>query len=195
MDQIDKAVLVLDNGGVIIYPTDTAYGIGSKADNNDAVKRVYKIKNRPHTQPVSVLVDSKDMALTYFDNPPDIVVRLMDEYWPGGLTIVYYKNKDTVSSIISGGTDTVGLRAPNHPVTLKIIKGIGVGLIGPSANFRGEKTPFVFSDLNKELIGKVDYVVNEKSYGDKTSTVINCTTKPFTILRQGSCIIDQKYLQ
>ena len=122
MDIIQKAINVLNQCGIIIYPTDTAFGIGCRIDDHAAVDRLFKLRRRPATQPMPVLVSSIDMALAYFDSPSDIVRRLMNEYWPGALTIVANCKKGLIYSPIRAGSTTIGLRMPNHQVPLAIIE-------------------------------------------------------------------------
>lgn len=194
MNSIDEAISILNRGGVVIYPTDTAFGIGCKADNKKAIKRVFEIRKRPLSKPVSILVDSKKMGLGYFENPTVSVKRLMDCYWPGALTIIYTANNKTIDKLVTAGGSTVGIRMPSHKTTHALIKGIKTGLLGPSANLHNGKTPFKRNDLDEELTKQVDHVVNGDCYGNTASTVIDCTKKPFKIIRQGACIIDKKYL-
>ncbi len=126
------------------------------------------------------------MALAYFDSPSDIVRRLMTEHWPGALTIVANCKKDLIYSPIRGGGDTVGLRLPNHTVPLAIIEAVGVPILGPSANFHGEPTPYTEQDLDPELVKLVDLVVQGECALKQASTVVDCSVEPYKILRQGA---------
>lgn len=186
MNATMNAIQIVLSGGIIIFPTDTAYGIGCRVDNHDAVNRLFKIRHRPGTQPMPVLVSSVKMSLAYFDSPSDIVRRLMKEYWPGGLTIISKCKKNIIYSPIRGGGDTVGLRMPNHPTILKIIEGVGVPVLGPSANFHTEQTPYSIEDLNPELVKMVDYVVPGECTVKQASTVVDCSVTPYKIIRQGA---------
>ncbi|OGG14708.1 threonylcarbamoyl-AMP synthase [Candidatus Gottesmanbacteria bacterium RIFCSPHIGHO2_01_FULL_46_14] len=183
---IKKAIEVLSNGGIVIYPTDTAFGIGCRIDDCQAVDRLFEIRRRPRTQATPVLVSSKEMALAHFLSPSKIVRRLMDTYWPGALTIVVPCNKELVYSPIRGNGDTIGLRMPNHPDALYVIEGVGVPILGPSANFHGGKTPYRFSDLDPELLQLVDFVVPGDCTLKQPSTVVDCSVHPYRIIRQGA---------
>lgn len=180
------AVEIIKNGGIIIFPTDTAFGIGCRIDNTEAVNRLFKIRRRPTTQPMPVLVSSIDTALTYLDSPSDIVRRLMKDYWPGALTIVAPCKINIIDSPIRGGGKTVGLRMPNYPAILKIIEEVGVPILGPSANFHGDPTPYSAGDLNPELIKLVDFVMPGECTLRRASTVVDCTVNPYKIIRQGA---------
>lgn len=184
--QIQEAIKILNQGGVIIFPTDTAFGIGCRMDNESAVAGLFSIRKRPQDQPISVLVDSIEMAQEYLEPLDGKVKTLMGKYWPGALTVVYKCKTDKVYSLIRGGGETLGVRVPDHNIALDLIKAIGVPILGPSANFHGEKTPHKFEDLNPDLVKLVDYVVFGQTNNLGTiSTVIDCSISPWKILRQG----------
>lgn len=183
---MEDTKLLLHNGGIVIFPTDTAFGIGCRIDRPDAVDRLFTIRRRPETQAMPVLVDSIDMALAYFDSASNVVRRLMELYWPGGLTIIAPCKQNLIYSPIRGGGNTVGLRMPNHEVPLSIIKEAGVPIVGPSANFHGDPTPYRFEDLNPELVELVDYVVPGECPVKQASTVVDCSVNPYKIIRQGA---------
>lgn len=184
------AVEIVKNGGIIIFPTDTAFGIGCRIDNYAAVDRVFKIRQRPVTQAMPVLVSSAKLALTYYLHASDIVRHLMKEYWPGALTIVAECKTNLIYSPIRGGGKNIGLRMPNHPAILEIIKRVGVPILGPSANFHGEPTPYSTADLNPELVKLVDYVVVGECTVKQPSTVVDCSVTPYKIIRQGAVQLD-----
>lgn len=188
MDQdIQKAIKVLKDGGIVIFPTDTAFGIGCRIDDEKAVARLFKIRKRPLTQATPVLVDTVKMAQDYLlPIPQEVVDTLIEPYWPGALTIVFPCKTDKVSSLVRGGGKKLGVRIPNHPTARAIIRGMGKPILGPSANFHGEKTPYTFEDLDKMLVGLVDYVVWGVCTIKQPSTVIDCSQKPWKILRQGA---------
>lgn len=184
---INKAVEILNQGGIIIFPTDTAFGIGCRIDNEFAIKRLFKIRKRPVFQATPVLVSSLLMAEDYVDSiQQDVKEKLIDKFWPGALTIVLPSKKDKVPDLVRGGGDNIGVRMPNNQITLEIIKGVGVPILGPSANFHGEKTPYELKELNNELVKLVDYVVSGECELKKPSTVIDCSKTPWEILRQGA---------
>lgn len=183
---MEHTKLLLDNGGIIIFPTDTAFGIGCRIDRARAVDRLFTLRKRPLTQATPVLVSSIEMALAYFDSPSDIVRRFMKKYWPGALTIVAPCKKNLFYSPIRGGGENIGLRMPNHQTALTIIKEVGVPILGPSANFHGESTPYRFEDLDPELVKLVDLVVPGECSIKEASTVVDCTVEPYKIIRQGA---------
>lgn len=196
MDKIIEASKILSQGGIVIFPTDTAYGIGCRMDSHSSVKRLFEIRKRPFTQAVPVLVDSITMAKHYYLPPlPNNVRRMMEEYWPGALTIIYKCDIKKVPALVRASRSSLGLRMPDHEVPLALIRNINVPLLGPSANFHGDKTPFSYQELDKSLIRQVDYLLEGECKLHQASTVIDCQKKPWKILRQGKITVDlNKYL-
>lgn len=191
MNTIDTAVKILNDGGIIIFPTDTAYGIGCRIDKKSAVERLFHVRNRPHEKATPVLVSGIEMAREYLlEIPHEVEELLMKKYWPGGLTVVLPCKKDLVLPLVRGGGDTLGVRMPNHEIALEIIKSIGVPILGPSANFADDTTPYAFSDLDPKLVELVDYPIEGEVTSKKSSTVIDCSTKPWRILREGAVKIE-----
>lgn len=187
---VTKAIEVIRRGGIAIFPTDTAFGIGCRIDNHAAVDRLFKIRRRPTTQPTPVLVDSIAMALAYFDPPSDIVRRLMTTYWPGALTIVAPCKENIIYSPIRGGGKNIGVRMPDHEKVLSLIRWVGVPILGPSANFHGYPTPLRYEDLDTKLTSLVDYVVPGTCKTGNVSTVIDCSVAPPRIIRQGAVTVN-----
>lgn len=189
---IEQAIAIMKEGGIVMYPTDTAFGIGCRVDNKKAVDRLFAIRKRPRTQATPVLVSSREQALAYYLDPPEIVRHLMNQYWPGALTIIARCKKELVySSPIRGGGETIGLRMPKHETALKLIRGVGVPILGPSANFHGKPTPYRFEDLDPKLVKLVDFVVSGEA-GSRLagpSTVVDCSVRPYRIVRQGSIVL------
>ncbi len=186
-NQIEKAVKVLKNGGIVIFPTDTAIGIGCRINNKNAVKRLFRIRRRPKTKAVPVLFSSVDMVRKYVKEIPQDVEKLMKKYWPGALTIILCCNKVNVPSLVRGGGETLGIRIPNNKIIKTIIDKVGAPILGPSANFSGDKTPYDFEELDKKLINLADFVISGETSSEKmASTVIDCSRKPWKIIREGA---------
>lgn len=183
---LQEAIEIIRQGGVIIFPTDTAFGIGCRMDNEKAVKRLFKIRQRPETQATPVLVNSIEMAQKYLQPIENNVKNLMKKHWPGALTIIYPCQPQKTLPFVRGGGLNLGVRIPNHEVPLVMIKNIDVPILGPSANFHGQKTPYEFKDLDKQLVKLVDYVIPGECLVRQASTVINCSVKPWKIIRQGA---------
>lgn len=201
-EQIIRAINSLKSGGIIIFPTDTAFAIGCRIDDEKAVERLFAIRKRPKTQAVPVLIDTVKMAQKYLEPiPKEIIDKLIEPYWPGALTIVLKCKTTYVPDLVRGGGKTLGVRIPNHSIARAIIRGVGVPILGSSANFHGEKTPFSVEDLDPGLVKQVDLVVDGecrvkqparhasralRGVAGRASTVIDCTTKPWKVLRKGA---------
>ncbi|MBI2442505.1 MAG: threonylcarbamoyl-AMP synthase [Candidatus Levybacteria bacterium] len=189
--QIQQAIEILKKGGIIVYPTDTAFGIGCAIDNEKAIERLFRIRKRPEFQATPVLVDTVKMAQDYLQPiPKEVIDKLIEPYWPGALTIVLPAKIEKAPSLVRGGSSTLGVRIPNHPITRAIIREFGKPILGPSANFHGDKTPYSFSDLNPELIEQVDFVIEGECTLRRASSVIDCSVSPWKILRQGAVNVE-----
>lgn len=187
MVQVSQAIDILKNGGIIIFPTDTAFGIGCRIDNEEAVERLFRVRQRPHSMATPVLCSSIAMVKAYTKEvSPKVEEQLLAPYWPGALTVILPAQSQKVPSLIRGGTDTIGVRIPNHPVTLELINGVGVPLVGTSANIHGKPTPYVVEDLDPQLLSLVDGVVEGTCRLKKESTVVNCVKEPWEVLREGA---------
>jgi L-threonylcarbamoyladenylate synthase len=182
---ITKAIQILKDGGIVIFPTDTAFGIGCGLDKHDSIKRLFKIRKRPQNQAMPVLVNSIEMANKYFIKSP-LVENIMQKYWPGAVTVIGLCNVDLIDSLVRGGGNTIGFRMPNHPDILNLISTLNVPIIGTSANFHGETTPYKFSDLNADLKRLVDFIVPGECIIGKVSTVVDCSSHNIHIVRQGA---------
>jgi len=189
MSLVDKAVDILQAGGVIIFPTDTVWGIGASLANPQAVKKLYQIKKRNRSQPTAVLVGSIVQAkqLAELDKKS---LSLLNQYWPGGLTVVV-KAKEKTPSFIKGrkkGRATIGLRMPDHQLCLKILKKLPLGLVAASANFAGQPAPTKRKEIDPRLINQADLLLSGQSRGKLASTVLDLTEKPFKALRKGPVV-------
>lgn len=185
-DTVQQAIECLRAGGVGIFPTDTVYGMGCRLDSEDGLKRLFAMRNRPEEKAVLAVVDSIEMAQKYLLPITRKVRKLMDRYWPGGLTIVLPCNTSLVPAIARGRGMTLGVRQTNHPLLLEILKSLHVPLVAPSANFAGAPTPKTFEEIDKKLVNMVDCVIDAPCGGDAPSTVIDCSVTPWRILRQGA---------
>lgn len=180
------SVELFKKGKIGIFPTDTAYGVGCKINDENSVKRLFKIRNRPENKPMLVLVDSLEMAKEYVGIPDEVLKKIIKEYWPGELTIILPCKKSFVSKLVRAGGDTLAVRMPNSNGLRSLITKVGVPILAPSANLSGGKTPFSFTDLDKDLVCLVDFVLYGSSTIKKESTIIDCSQKPWKVLRRGA---------
>lgn len=181
-----QAIEIVKEGGIIIYPTDTAFGIGCRIDNMDAVQKLFSIRERPNNKATPVLFSSVEMVEDYVTTIPEDVIPLLKKYWPGALTVVLPAVTEKVPSLVRGGGLGLGCRIPNHEVPLEIVKSVGVPIVGTSANFPGEPTPYKMADINPKLISLVDLIVPGTTSVQRESTVIDCTQNPWKVLRNGA---------
>ena len=186
---IEKAIEILKSGGIVIFPTDTAFGIGCRIDNEQAIQRLYELRKRPQNKAVPVLCSSIQMVREYVNPFGSDVRRLMQKYWSGALTLVLSAKTNKVPELIRGGGKTIGIRIPDYNSALRIIRAVGVPILGPSANFAGEKTPFTFSDLDPDLVRKVDFVLPGRCKIKRPSTVLDVSQKPWRVIREGAVFV------
>ena len=187
-NDLKQAVRILKNSGIVIFPTDTAFGIGCRIDDEKAIKRLFEVRKRPESQATPVLFESIGEVSEYVSQIPPKALSLMEKYWPGALTIILSAKTRKIPRLVRGGGQTIGVRIPNHSITLEMIRRVGVPILGPSANFHGEPAPFRLEDLDKNLTSKVDYVLAGETKLRKPSTVIDCTVFPFRVLRLGGVV-------
>lgn len=161
---IDQAAEQLQRGELIAFPTETVFGLGAIANNEEAVKNVYKVKGRPSDNPLIVHIHSKEAWREYIDDISkdrlQLVEQLADKLWPGPLTMVLPVKAGMFNPTVTGGLDTVGLRMPDHPLTLKLIEATGFPLVGPSANLSGKPSPTTVDHVMHDFNGKIAGVLN-----------------------------------
>ena len=179
----------LKKGKLIIYPTDTVYGVGGIISNEDTIKDIYKAKDRSFSSPLIALVSStekiEDIAFINEKNREKIE-KLMEKFWPGGLTIIL-ESKKTVPPIMISNGKTVGVRMPEHEIALKIIESAGGILPTTSANISGEATPRSYEELDEVFKSRVDIVVDGgKCPIGTASTIIDMSCENIKILREGA---------
>ena len=193
--EIKRGVRILRKGGVIAFPTDTVYGLGADAFNTRAMERVYEIKNRPKHQQFPLLIADVTQLTALAEPIPEIAWFLARRFWPGGLTLVLSR-KDTAPAYLASGS-TIAVRVPNHPVCLALTKGLGKPITGTSANVSGQPADLTAEEVEQQLGGKIDLIINGgKCPGGRESTIVDVTHEPPTILRQGiipSHEIDKAY--
>lgn len=189
--KINEVVSLLKKGKIGIFPTDTAFGIGCRCDDKDSVENIYRIRNRPEDKALLILVDSLEMAEKYSYINNEVKKTLVGRYWPGALTLILPCKKEKVIKNVRAGGDTIAIRLPDHKVLREIIKGVGVPIVAPSANFSGEATPYSLSDVDTNLIDKVDFVLEGVCTMKGVSTIIDTTSNPYTVIRQGVINIEK----
>ena len=182
---------LLGMGRLAAVPTETVYGLAADATLGTAVQAVYEAKGRPESKPLSVLVDGMDMVKTICWDIPEDAYKLADAFWPGPLTMVLRGNGSLPPAVSAGGK-TQGVRCPDHPDTLAVIKALSHPLACPSANRSGRPSPKSAGEVLAQLSGRIDAVLDG---GPCTvgveSTILDLTVTPYQILRQGGLSREQ----
>lgn len=190
MKAMRAAADAIRRGELVIFPTETVYGLAADALNEEAVRKVFDAKGRVDEQPLPVQVGSLDAVLQAAEFVPASAKLLAELYWPGPLTLVLVKNT-SVPAIVTGGRETVGVRVSDHPVALALAKEVGSPIVATSANLSGEVPPTNAADAVKGVGRSVAVVLDggESRLGS-SSTVVDVTVTPARVLRRGSISVD-----
>lgn len=177
-DKLKKAMKILKSGGIVAFPTETVFGIGALLSEPDAIKKIFRIKNRRRNKPLQILVSNMVQAkkLGKFNKK---ALDLTKKFWPGPFTLVLYKKK-TVPKLVTGGSSKVGIRMPGHKIALDLIKKVGP-IVATSANKSGESPALSVKEVENKL-KEVDYILPGRVKSGKASKVID-VTKGIKILR------------
>lgn len=174
---------ILKNGGTVVFPTDTVYGLAALPFNEDFVERLYVAKGRNSTRAIAVLISDTSEMECVSVSPNKLAMQLADRFWPGALTLVVPRHPDlpdVLSSLL-----TVGVRVPDHPVALSLLR-ISGPLAATSANLSGRENTNTAQEALEQLQGRVDLIIDGgRSPGRVPSTVVDCTVPGLRILRSG----------
>jgi L-threonylcarbamoyladenylate synthase len=183
-----EAVAVLKGGGLIAYPSDTVYGLGAAASNERAVERAFAVKGRLSEKALSLLLaDVEDMGPLCAEVPPSAQL-LAERFWPGPLTLVLRRSASFSSAALGSG-ESVALRVPDHFFLRQLIRALGEPITGTSANRSGRPSCRTAREVQRQLGGVVDLIIDGgPSRAGQESTVVDITTQPPTIVRQGALI-------
>ena len=185
-EQVESAVHILQSGGVVAIPTDTLYGLAACSINDGAVRRVFRLKGRSTQQALPLLLAEADDITRWARNIPEISWALADRFWPGALTLVLPK-ADSVPDVVSGGTDTIALRVPDHRMARAIARGLRAPITGTSANRSGRSGLTTAKAVRDEFGDEIDLVIDGgELIGGLASTVLDLSGERPRILRQGA---------
>lgn len=187
--EVEKAADELKKGELIAFPTETVYGLGADATNEQAVKRVYLAKGRPSDNPLIVTVSSLEMVQKYVNDISEDAQKLIKRFWPGPLTLIFKIKPGSLSKAVTGGLETAAFRMPANRVTRELIDMAGVPLVGPSANSSGKPSPTTAAHVFHDLEGRIAGIVDDgpTSVGVE-STILDMSVQPPTILRPGAVL-------
>lgn len=178
---------IYHKGGLVAIPTETVYGLGANALDENAVRKIYEAKGRPSDNPLIVhIYDKKQMEAFIAEIPPQ-AEQLMDAFWPGPISFILPLKQGYLCDKVTGGLNTIAVRMPSHKVGRAILETTNLPIAAPSANLSGRPSPTTFNHVWHDLSGKVDGIVNgDQSEEGLESTVIDCTQYPFRIARPGA---------
>ena len=184
-EAIERAISVLKQGGLVAFPTDTVYGVGAPAFDPEAAAQLYKVKERPRSKAIPLLLaDAADLPLVTESIPP-LAERLAKRFWPGPLTLVLLK-RAIVPDVVTAGGDSVAVRVPDHAVARALIAALGTPLAATSANRSGEPSPVTAEEVMAQLGGRIDLILDGgRCPGGVPSTVLDLTVSPPAVLRPG----------
>jgi len=183
--EIEKAVETLRAGDLVVFPTETVYGLGANASNPAAVRKIFEVKGRPPDHPVIVHLDNPRYLHRWVSDVPPVAGRLADMFWPGPLTLILPK-AENVNEIVTGGHDSIGIRIPSHPIAQQLLTAFGGGIAAPSANRYGRLSPTKPEHVRDELGDAVQVLLDG---GDSPigleSTIVSCLNDEVRLLRPG----------
>ena len=183
---IDTIQSVLNSGGVIAFPTDTFYGLGADPFNPDALAKIFRIKQRPADKPLLALIHTLGQLEDLTQEVTDNARKLMEHFWPGPLTLIF-KAAPGLPDTLTAGTGTIGIRLPSHLSIHKLLEKLNRPLTAPSANISGTGELRTAQEVERALGDKIDLIVDGgPAPGGKPSTVLDTTTNPPTLLREGA---------
>jgi len=188
---VDVAARIIRKGGVVVFPTETVYGIGADAFNPSAVRKIFELKGRPPDNPLIVHVANNEQLVEVTREIPEIALKLASKFWPGPLTMVLPRS-ERVPDVVTAGLDTVAVRMPSHPIALSLIKKSGRPVAAPSANLSGRPSPTLAEHTVDDFYGRVDCIID----GGPTdigveSTVIDLTGEIPVLLRPGGLPLEE----
>ncbi|EAG1548166.1 threonylcarbamoyl-AMP synthase [Listeria monocytogenes] len=187
-----EAAELLQNGECVAFPTETVYGLGADATNQAAIQKIYAAKGRPSDNPLIVHIARPDQMNSFVSSYPPKAIQLMEKFWPGPLTVILPLKKDSLAANVSAGLSTVGVRMPEHPVSLALINAANVPVAAPSANRSGKPSPTTADHVIEDLDGKIAGIIDGGPTGvGLESTVIDCSLEMPIILRPGGITKEQ----
>lgn len=191
LEKIKEPAKIIKNGGIVVFPTETVYGIGVNGLNKQAIEKLYKIKKRPTDKPISLLVSDMQMIEYLAKDISDIEYRIMKAFFPGPLTIIL-KKKEIIPDILTANKDTVGIRMPSDKIAQKLIEYVKSPIATTSANISGNLSGIEIKDIINDFGQNVDYYIDSgKSKIGTSSTIVEVINGIPHILRKGSITKEQ----
>ena len=190
--ELDEIINILNNDGLIIFPTDTVYGLACNCFSEKAINKIFDIKKRAKYKPINVLTDSYDKILKVVDKINPKEEKIIKKYMPGALTIILDKKK-TVPDILTASLPTIGVRIPNNKIALEILKRVDYPLATTSANISGKEAGIKINDFINEFDGKVDAIIDGgETEIKKASTIVRVEENHIDVIREGTVKIEEE---
>ncbi|WP_301107304.1 L-threonylcarbamoyladenylate synthase [Sporosarcina sp.] len=188
----EHAVDILKSGGLVAFPTETVYGLGAIATDEQAVKKIFEAKGRPADNPLIVHIGNQSEVGKYAAEVPEVAERLMKAFWPGPLTLVMEMKPGVIANTVTAGMHTLAIRMPDHPVALALLQKLQLPVAAPSANRSGKPSPTEAEHVYHDLFGKIPLILDGGATGiGVESTVLDVTVTPPVILRPGGISKEQ----
>jgi L-threonylcarbamoyladenylate synthase len=185
-EQIRDGISVLKRGGLVVFPTDTVYGLGACFNSLPAVERIYQLKQRPQSVALPLLLADTAQISEVAQVVPPVALLLARSFLPGALTMVLPRSK-SVPDIVTGGGETVAVRIPAHPVAIALIKGVGMPIVGTSANVSGRPSALTAGEVFSQFSDRIDLVIDGgRCPGGIESTIVDVTGEVPRLLRPGA---------
>lgn len=185
LDCLREAVALLRKGGLVVFPTDTFYGVGADPLCPEAIKRIYRIKKREVSKPILIVIPNSHQLETLTTDVSEQARSLIKQFWPGPLTLLFSAHP-ALPSILVGETGKVGIRIPDHPVALALLHQWGGALTATSANLSGESSPVTTQAMRQSIRTDVDLILDAgPTVGGQESTIVDLTLKPPRLIRKG----------
>lgn len=185
LNAIAKAGTIIRQNGIVIFPTRCLYGVGANALEPKAIENVFRLKQRPMDNPILVLIPDKSLLQDLVKTIPDSAKILMEQFWPGGLTLVFEANS-RVPGTLSAGSGKIGIRLPSHPVATALVAHLGIPITATSANLSGQPGCNEVNRLDSSIIDAADLILDAGTLkGGIGSTIIDVTQFPVRLIREG----------
>ncbi len=187
-NELDNCIEVLRNGGIVIFPTETVYGIGTNAYCEKSVEKIYEIKERPEEKPLSILVSNVNEISKYAIINNSMEEQIIKNFMPGPITIILEKRPE-VFDYITSGKNTIGIRIPDNKIILKILEALKLPIVAPSANISGHPSGIELNEILPDFENKVDICIDGgKSELSESSTIVQVVDNEIKVLRQGKIL-------
>lgn len=185
-DELDEIVDIIKRDGIVVFPTETVYGIGGNALSENVIKNIYNIKKRPQEKALSILVKNKEEIKKYAYISNQLEEEIIDKFMPGPITIILKKRKSEISDLLTANNDTIGIRIPDNNIVKKILEKCNLPIAAPSANISGKSSSIKLEDIKPDFDGKVDaFIDGGVCKQNVSSTIVKVIDGNIKILREG----------